>query len=121
MFWRGNDLALAGYEKIAEPLIEIGANMRLVGSLPHRRLNLDPLILNEDGSFNTHAWRAKLARMVGDPVAQDQVYYWSKEWQADEREADQDIKNGRTMDFSTPEAAVAYLEGISRTYYPTNI
>ncbi len=39
----------------------------------------------------------------------DQSYYWTPEWQADEREADEDIKNLRFITFKSPEEAMKYL------------
>jgi len=40
----------------------------------------------------------------------DQAYFWTSRWQRAERQADRDIKAGRTSRFSNAEAAIAYLQ-----------
>lgn len=40
-----------------------------------------------------------------------QTYFWTPEWQEGEREADQDIRLGRTWRFSRVEEAIAWLRG----------
>ncbi|AND86312.1 AbrB/MazE/SpoVT family DNA-binding domain-containing protein (plasmid) [Clostridium tyrobutyricum] len=34
-------------------------------------------------------------------VPKDQAWFWSKEWQQDEKQADKDIKNGETKKFNS--------------------
>ncbi|KAA8675350.1 AbrB/MazE/SpoVT family DNA-binding domain-containing protein [Clostridium sp. MT-14] len=34
-------------------------------------------------------------------VPKDQAWFWSKEWQHDEKQADKDIKNGKTKKFNS--------------------
>ena len=34
-------------------------------------------------------------RMIAEMVDENQLWFWSKEWQAKEREADADIRSGR--------------------------
>lgn len=38
-----------------------------------------------------------------------QAYYWTDKWQAGERAASEDIKHGRTHEFSSAEDAIAWL------------
>jgi len=39
----------------------------------------------------------------------EQAYFWTSEWQKDEREADEDIKAGRVRRFSTAKEAIIFL------------
>lgn len=39
----------------------------------------------------------------------NQAWYWTPEWQAMEREADEDIKAGRVTTFSSAAEAIEYL------------
>ncbi len=39
-----------------------------------------------------------------------QDYFWTPEWQEAEKEADEDIENGRLIRFSNAEAAINYLK-----------
>ena len=41
----------------------------------------------------------------------EQEYFWASEWQEAEREADEDIKAGRTRRFSTAQEAINYMRG----------
>jgi len=40
-----------------------------------------------------------------------QAYFWTKEWQNGEKQADEDIKAGRVKKFKSAAEAVKYLEG----------
>jgi AbrB family looped-hinge helix DNA binding protein len=42
-------------------------------------------------------------------VDKSQAWFWSKAWQAAEREAEADIQAGRVHEFSNAEAAIAFL------------
>ena len=39
----------------------------------------------------------------------EQAYFWTSQWQEAERQADKDIKAGRTLRFSNAQATIAYL------------
>ncbi len=39
-----------------------------------------------------------------------QAYFWTKEWQAAEKKASEDIKAGRVKSFATVEELIKYLE-----------
>ena len=41
---------------------------------------------------------------------QDQAYFWSEKWQADEREAQDDIENGRVYRFDNIDDALNFLD-----------
>jgi len=42
----------------------------------------------------------------------EQAYFWTSEWQEAEREADEDIKAGRTRRFSNAEKLIADLDSL---------
>ena len=46
------------------------------------------------------------------PIPEDEAWFWTQEWQAGEREADEDIKAGRTKKFDSIADAVKYLESL---------
>lgn len=39
-----------------------------------------------------------------------QAYFWTEEWQKEERKADEDIKAGRVRRFKSAAEAIKYLE-----------
>jgi bifunctional DNA-binding transcriptional regulator/antitoxin component of YhaV-PrlF toxin-antitoxin module len=43
-------------------------------------------------------------------VDKDQAYFWSREWQEAEREADEDIRAGRVKEFTSVEDLIRDLE-----------
>lgn len=47
-------------------------------------------------------------------IPKDQQWYWTEEWQAGEREADEDIKEGRYTSFDSPKDAIKYLKSVVR-------
>ena len=48
---------------------------------------------------------------ISDPHADDpQAYYWTREWQQGELEADEDIRLGNTVTFSDIDDAIAWLD-----------
>jgi AbrB family looped-hinge helix DNA binding protein len=49
-------------------------------------------------------------------VDRDQAWYWSPEWQAAEREADLDIKAGRTARFASADEAISFLNERAERY-----
>ena len=49
---------------------------------------------------------------VFDEIDPDSAYYWTREWQAGEREADEDIREGRVISFDDPEEGIQYLRDL---------
>jgi antitoxin MazE len=49
-------------------------------------------------------------------IDRDQAWYWTAEWQAAEREADEDIKAGRVHRFANVEEAIAFLNERAEQY-----
>jgi len=45
-------------------------------------------------------------------VPKDQAWFWNKEWQEAEREAEEDLKSGRYMEVSTVEGALLHLDSL---------
>ena len=43
-------------------------------------------------------------------IDKDQAYFWTEAWQEGEREAEQDLRQGRTEQFETLEALIADLD-----------
>ena len=43
-------------------------------------------------------------------VDKDQAYFWSREWQEAEREAEEDIRAGRVKEFASAEELIQDLE-----------
>ena len=56
-------------------------------------------------------------RIILEPKAlipKDQEWYWTEEWQAAEREADEDIKEKQYTTFDNPADAIKYLRDPNR-------
>ena len=50
---------------------------------------------------------------VFDEIDPDSAYFWTREWQAGEREADEDIREGRVISFDNPEDGIQYLRNLA--------
>lgn len=46
---------------------------------------------------------------VFGPVRPESAYFWTREWQEDEREADEDIRAGRVTRFDNADEGIQYL------------
>lgn len=66
-----------------------------------RGIDLVEVVRREDGVIELRP------RMVVDP---EQGWFWSERWQAMEREADEDIQQGRLISFDDAEAFLADLD-----------
>lgn len=42
-------------------------------------------------------------------ISLEQAYYWTKEWQEGEKEADRDIEQGRVKDFGSAKDTIKHL------------
>ena len=58
-------------------------------------------------------FRATWVWGVFDDVRPDSAYFWTREWQAGEREADEDIRAGRLTSFDNAEDAMEYLRNLA--------
>lgn len=49
-------------------------------------------------------------KTVQDPIIDlEQAYFWTEDWQKDERMIEEDYKQGKFKKFSNPKDAIAYL------------
>ena len=64
-----------------------------------------------DGSVDVAVSNLSSGPLLVDP---DQLWFWTPEWQQGEREADADIKEGRTEHFSSAEDFLASLAQLDR-------
>lgn len=78
----------------------------LIGELPPVPVKLGPGTVEDTrrAMLNAASWPK-------EPES-DQSYYWTKGWQRDEREADQEILEGRTTKFPTVQEAIDHLKGL---------
>lgn len=70
----------------------------------------DSLRLSEGDLLSVQVREGELVLVPQALIDRDQAWYWTAEWQAAEREADEDLKAGRYRDFATVEDAIADLE-----------
>ncbi|MFD1064749.1 AbrB/MazE/SpoVT family DNA-binding domain-containing protein [Oceanobacillus locisalsi] len=69
----------------------------------------DSLDLHEDDQLEAVIEDGKIVIQPVITIAKDQTWFWSPEWQQEEREADEDIKHGRVKTFDNADDAIAYL------------
>lgn len=48
-----------------------------------------------------------------EPRLASQAWFWTEEWQAGEREVDEQVARGEVRDFASTEDLMAYLRGIT--------
>lgn len=58
-------------------------------------------------------FRATSVWGVFDEVRPDSAHFWTREWQAGEREADEDIRAGRLISFDNADDAMEYLRNLA--------
>ena len=54
----------------------------------------------------------KYEEIASEGVPEDQKWFWTKEWQVGEREADEDIANGDYVEFEDMNKAINYLKNL---------
>lgn len=52
----------------------------------------------------------RLPRGIPFSVPRDQLYYWSREWQEGEAEADEELRRGEVRTFDDPREALRWLD-----------
>ncbi|QSQ07925.1 hypothetical protein H0A61_00244 [Koleobacter methoxysyntrophicus] len=65
--------------------------------------------LKEGDSLNIVVKNSKIIIEPVVPVPKDQAWFWSPEWQKNEKEADEDIKAGRVKSFDSVEELIEDL------------
>lgn len=50
---------------------------------------------------------------MDDPRLASQAWFWTEEWQAGEREVDEQVARGEVRDFASSEEFLAYLRTIT--------
>ena len=53
-----------------------------------------------------------LERVIRREIDPDQAWFWTREWQAGEREADADLAAGKYQRFQGDDAFLAHLDGV---------
>ena len=94
-----------------EPTVRIGPKHQItIPAEVFRKLEL------KEGDFL--GARVKDAEIVFKPkrlIPKDQEWFWAKEWQSKEREADEDIKAGRLSGpFANVKDLIAHLNGLKK-------
>jgi len=69
----------------------------------------DDLRLDEGDLLTVQVRDGELILRPQQLIDRDQAWYWTAEWQAAEREADEDLRLGRYDDFETMEGMIADL------------
>lgn len=69
----------------------------------------DLIVSYFDLKDNKGGFRVIEMKDVRTPTDFDQAYFWSDEWQKDERAIDEEFKSGKFKRFSSPNDAIAYL------------
>lgn len=76
----------------------------------------DDLCLDEGDLLAVQVRDGELVLRPQQLIDRDQAWYWTPEWQAAEREADEDIKAGRTHRFADANEAIAFLHDRAEQY-----
>ncbi|MBI4311196.1 MAG: AbrB/MazE/SpoVT family DNA-binding domain-containing protein [Chloroflexi bacterium] len=65
----------------------------------------------EEGDFlDVRVEDGKIVLRVKKLVDKEQAWFWTKRWQEGEKEAEEDIRAGRTHRFDTAKDAIAFLQ-----------
>lgn len=102
---------MMGIKKGVNTLRKERITLRKRGQFTLPKTILDELDLNEGDTLELRLeddGRLSLVPMIEIPA--DQAWFWTKEWQEGEREADEDIKHGRVKSFDNVEDLIAELE-----------
>ena len=55
-----------------------------------------------------------MPKEIFDTERRKEDWFWTEEWQAGERAADEDIANGRYQEFKTVDELLSYLDGLEK-------
>lgn len=71
---------------------------------------VEQLHLNEGEQLEVTVENGHIVLIPVITIEKDQAWFWTEEWQKGEREADADIKAGRTKKFNNVDELIADLE-----------
>ncbi len=86
--------------------VRVGAKRQL--TIP--RDALSKLHLSEGDFLELRVLDDKLELVPMALIPRDQLWYWTPEWQAGEKQADEDLAAGRYKDYKTAAKAIASLK-----------
>jgi len=89
-----------------EGTIRVGAKHQV--TIPHRISRA--LRLKKGDHMLLRLVGGRLEMIPVSLIPKDQLWFWTPEWQAKEREADEDIAQGRVKEFSTVEELLKDLK-----------
>lgn len=77
---------------------------------------VEALDLQEGDDLQVRLENGKIVFVPMVSIPKDQAWFWSKEWQEEEREADEEIKAGRVKGFSNAEDLIRSLHEDAEEY-----
>ena len=80
-------------------------------SIPKRVMEALDLKPGDEVELEVKGTTVRLIPIKTIKVPRDQAWFWTPEWQAKEREADQDVSTGRYRDFESVEDLLKELHG----------
>ena len=86
--------------------VRLGAKRQL--TIPQEALA--KLHLREGDIFELRVLEGKMELVPMALIPRDQLWYWTPEWQAKEKEADEDIAAGRVKQFRSAQKAIKALK-----------
>ena len=86
--------------------VRLGAKRQL--TIPQEALA--KLRLNEGDVLELRVFDDKMELVPMALIPRDQLWYWTPEWQAKEKEADEDIAAGRVKQFKSAQKAIKALK-----------
>ena len=90
--------------------VRLGAKRQI--TLPRRAASR--LRLHEGDYFDVRVADDRIELVPMAMIPRDQLWYWTPEWQAKEREADEDLAAGRVKSFKSAGSLIRSLQGTRR-------
>ena len=90
--------------------VRLGAKRQI--TLPRRAASR--LRLHEGDYFDVRVADDRIELVPMAMIPRDQLWYWTPEWQAKEREADEDLAAGRVKSFKSADSLIRSLQGTRR-------
>jgi len=80
-------------------------------SIPKNIMDALDLQPGDEVEFEIEGNTARLIPIKTIKVPREEAWFWTPEWQAKEKEADNDLSNGKYLDFNTLEDLLKDLHG----------